>query len=46
MDWIERLFGIAPDGGGGSTEVLFLVAALAIAALVISYRLQTSKRAR
>jgi hypothetical protein len=22
MDWIERLFGISPDGGNGFTEVL------------------------
>jgi hypothetical protein len=22
MDWIERLFGVSPDGGNGSTEVL------------------------
>jgi len=30
MDFIERLFGVSPDGGDGSTEVLWL-AALAIA---------------
>jgi len=35
MDWIERLFGISPDGGDGSTEMLYLVAAVAIVALVL-----------
>jgi hypothetical protein len=34
MDWIERLFGISPDGGDGSTEMLYLVAAAAIVALI------------
>jgi hypothetical protein len=35
MDFIERLFGISPDGGDGSTELMFfatfviIVAALA-----------------
>jgi hypothetical protein len=34
MDFIERLFGISPDGGDGSTEVLVIGAiVLAIAAL-------------
>ena len=36
MDWIERIFGISPDGGDGSTEALFVVAAIAIAGLVIA----------
>jgi hypothetical protein len=22
MDWIERIFGISPDGGSGATELL------------------------
>jgi hypothetical protein len=34
MDWIERWFGISPDGGDGSTELLYLGAILAIVALV------------
>jgi hypothetical protein len=34
MDWIERLFGISPDGGDGSTEMLYLVAAVAIVVLI------------
>jgi MYXO-CTERM domain-containing protein len=33
MDFIERLFGISPDGGDGSTEVMIigLVVLLAVA---------------
>ena len=34
MDWIERLFGVSPDGGDGSTEMLYLVAAVAMVALI------------
>jgi hypothetical protein len=26
MDFIERLFGISPDGGDGTTEMLWLIA--------------------
>ena len=29
MDFIERLFGISPDGGDGSTEALYLLVAVA-----------------
>jgi hypothetical protein len=36
MDWIERIFGISPDGGDGTTELLFLAGAVAIVALVIA----------
>ena len=36
MDWIERILGISPDGGDGTTEALFVVAAIAIAGLVIA----------
>jgi hypothetical protein len=36
MDWIERVFGISPDGGDGTTEALIVVAATVIAALVIA----------
>ena len=33
MDFIERLFGLSPDNGDGSTEILWLVVlAIAIAA--------------
>jgi hypothetical protein len=35
MDFIEQLFGLSPDNGDGSTEMLWLVVlALAIAGVV------------
>jgi hypothetical protein len=43
MDFIERLFGVSPDGGDGSTEVLWL-AALAIAiAMWVFFRTRRRK---
>lgn len=38
MDWFERWFGISPDGGDGSTELLYVAAAVAIVGLVILMR--------
>jgi hypothetical protein len=34
MDFIERIFGISPDGGDGSTEVLIVSAVLAVIVVV------------
>jgi hypothetical protein len=34
MDFIERLFGISPDGGSGSLEALYLVAILAVVGMI------------
>ena len=43
MDFIERLFGLSPDNGDGSTETLWLVVlAIAIAAFVY-FRIQRRK---
>ncbi len=43
MDFIEKLFGVSPDGGSGTLEFLLLVApviaAVAIAALARRRRL-------
>jgi hypothetical protein len=40
MDFIEQWFGISPDGGDGSLEVLWLVAiAIAVAAFVFRRRI-------
>jgi hypothetical protein len=37
MDFIERWVGVSPDGGNGATEeLLLMVAALAIVALVLA----------
>lgn len=35
MDFIERLFGISPDGGDGSTELLYFGVFIAIAAIIL-----------
>jgi hypothetical protein len=37
MDFIEKLFGIAPDGGDGSLEVLW-VAVIATSAIAVAFR--------
>lgn len=37
MDWIERLLGLSPDGGDGSTEMLWLLA-LVIVVLAAAWR--------
>jgi uncharacterized protein HemX len=43
MDFIERLFGLSPDDGDGSTEILWLVVlALAIGTYVY-FRVQRRK---
>lgn len=39
MDWIERVFGISPDGGSGAFEVLvFLLVALVPAGIWVLWR--------
>jgi hypothetical protein len=35
MDFIERWFGISPDGGDGSLETLIVCAALTVVAAVV-----------
>jgi hypothetical protein len=44
MDFIERLFGVAPDGGSGGLELLLL--ALPLCGIVILSLLRTAKRRR
>ncbi|MBS0560556.1 MAG: hypothetical protein JSR21_10925 [Proteobacteria bacterium] len=42
MDFIERIFGVSPDGGDGSLEGLWLAAlavAVAVAAIAIRPRI-------
>ena len=36
MDLIEKWFGVSPDGGDGSLEVLYIVAAVALVAAIVS----------
>jgi hypothetical protein len=35
MDFIERWLGFSPDGGDGSTELLYLLVAAAISVLIL-----------
>jgi len=45
MDFIERIFGIAPDGGSGSLEMLlFLVPMAGIAWLALRARARRQRR--
>ncbi|MBN9085562.1 MAG: hypothetical protein J0J01_01530 [Reyranella sp.] len=47
MDFIERLFGLSPDNGDGSTEILWLVVlAIVIAAFVYWRRRSAGLRHR
>jgi hypothetical protein len=38
MDFIERWFGISPDGGDGSTEALILLVIVVVLALILGRR--------
>lgn len=38
MDFIERLFGLSPDNGDGSTEIMWLVALAILIAAAVWYR--------
>ena len=44
MDFIERLFGISPDGGSGSFEMMLLVVPLA--AVITWFAYARRRRAR
>ena len=46
MDFIERIFGLAPDGGSGSLEFLLFLIPLAVFAWLIKYRLASRRRER
>jgi hypothetical protein len=35
MDFIERLTGLSPDGGDGSTEVLFFTSIVVLALILL-----------
>jgi hypothetical protein len=40
MDFIERLFGLSPDNGDGSTEMLWLVVLAIVIAGIVYFRRQ------
>ena len=43
MDFIERIFGINPDGGSGRLEFLILALPVAVIAWFVVYRRRRSK---
>ena len=43
MDFIERFFGLSPDNGDGSTEILWLVVLALLIATVAYFRVQKRK---
>ena len=46
MDFIERIFGIAPDGGSGSLELLLFVVPVLGAAAALAVRRRVRRRPR
>lgn len=44
MDFIERIFGIAPDGGSGVLEILLFVVPVAGIVAIAQYRKLRRKR--
>ena len=44
MDFIEQLFGLSPDNGDGSTEILWLVVLAVVIAGVVYLRRQRARR--
>ena len=43
MDFIERLFGLWPDNGDGSTEILWLVVLAIVVAATVYFRVRQRK---
>jgi hypothetical protein len=35
MDFIEKWFGISPDGGDGSTELLYIIVLVVVVAAIL-----------
>jgi hypothetical protein len=46
MDFIEQLFGLSPDNGDGSTEILWLVVLAIAIASFIYFRIQRRRQRR
>jgi hypothetical protein len=46
MDFIERLFGLSPDNGDGSTEILWLVVMALVIATLVYFRAKRRKAQR
>ena len=46
MDFIERFFGLSPDNGDGSTEIMWLVVLALVVAAVAYFRIQRRRSQR
>jgi hypothetical protein len=46
MDFIEKWLHVSPDGGSGTTEVLWLVAVAAVVAVAGGLAIRRSRRRR
>ena len=46
MDWIEQLFGIEPDLGSGSLEILIAGAVVLVVAGIVASRLRRREERR
>ena len=46
MDFIEQLFGLSPDNGDGSTEILWLVVLAVVIAAFVYFRIQRRRTRR
>jgi len=46
MDFIERFFGLSPDNGDGSTEILWLVVLALVIASFVYFRIQRRRLRR
>ena len=46
MDFIEQLFGLSPDNGDGSTEILWLVVLAVVIASFVYFRIQRRRAQR
>lgn len=44
MDFIEQIFGVSPDGGDGTLELLYIIAALAVIGVIV-WRVAVRRRA-
>jgi len=45
MDWIEKLFGMSPDGGDGTAETAIVLAFAIVLAAVIAARVPVIRHA-
>lgn len=46
MDFIERIFGLSPDGGSGSLEAMLVTLPLVIVGLAVIFRSNSRLRRR